>query len=219
MTRIWSGPPPPSLRSRARAKGFHLVHQFLAIERADRWLIRDREKDPHRAIGRSERLVFSRSRRCRRTVSVPARRRRTDRAAVRFPAAASRPRFPGADGLSRARILSGWRMATRFGKRLRLEIQKQRNGDPLQIVNSLRRFDRRAGQDARAPGLLAQALGEDRRKFLQLIDVVRLADQREGQLAGLGEIAIVNLQSLDRFEPAGRRLSTSVSSVSRVTRM
>ena len=38
------------------------------------------------------------------------------------------------------------------------------------------------------------------REFLQPIDVVRLADERESQLAGLGEVVVVNLQALDRFE-------------------
>ena len=41
-----------------RLERFHFVHQFLAIDGADARLVRDGEKDPHRAIGRGERLVF-----------------------------------------------------------------------------------------------------------------------------------------------------------------
>jgi hypothetical protein len=39
-------------------KRFHFAHQFLAIERADARLVRDGEKDAHRPVRRSERLVF-----------------------------------------------------------------------------------------------------------------------------------------------------------------
>ena len=85
-------------------------------------------------------------------------------------------------------------------KGLGLEIQKQWNGKALEVVNSLRRLNRRTAQDASAPGLPPQAFGEDRSKFIQAIGVVRLADKGEGQLAGLGKVFIVNLESLDRFE-------------------
>ena len=100
----------------------------------------------------------------------------------------------------------------------RLEIQEQRNSDRLQVANAFRCFDRRAGQNSCAPRLFAKFLRELRCKLFQFIDVIRLANERESQVANLGEITIVNFQSFDRFEPAGRRFSTSLSSFIRVTR-
>jgi hypothetical protein len=43
-----------------RAEGVHFLHQFLAIERADRWLIRDDKEHAQRAVRRSERLIVAR---------------------------------------------------------------------------------------------------------------------------------------------------------------
>jgi len=43
--------------ARPRAKRVHFHHQCLAVERADRWLIGDREKNSSRSIGRSQRLT------------------------------------------------------------------------------------------------------------------------------------------------------------------
>ena len=49
----------------------------------------------------------------------------------------------------------GWLQAgDRFGKRLWFEIEKERHGQTLQVVNAFRGFHRRAGQDTRAPGLM-----------------------------------------------------------------
>ena len=58
-----------------------------------------------------------------------------------------------------------------------------------------------------------------RRELFQFIDVLRLADEREGQIANLGEIAIVNLQAFDRFESAREKIQHLASSFIRVTRM
>src|SRR5204862_8207561 len=38
------------------------------------------------------------------------------------------------------------------------------------------------------------------RKFLQMLHVIRLTKQRKSQLPGLDEIAVVNFQTLNRFE-------------------
>ena len=107
---------------------------------------------------------------------------------------------------NRSRIFSGWRRRKRFTERGRLEIQQERKGDRLQIVNSFRRFDWRAGHDSRAPWLLAQSLGELGRELFQFINVLRLADEREGKRAHLAEVAIVNLKAFDRFEPAREKI-------------
>ena len=80
----------------------------------------------------------------------------------------------------------------RLVKRLRLEIQEQRHGDGLQIANSIRRFHRRTGQHACAPGLLAQFFREGRRELFQLVDIGRVAKERESKLPGLFKVAIVN---------------------------
>ena len=61
-------------------------------------------------------------------------------------------------------------------------------------------------RNARAPRLLAQFLRELRRELFQFIDVLRLADERESQIPHLREIAIVNFQAFDRFEPAGKKI-------------
>ena len=107
---------------------------------------------------------------------------------------------------NRSRIFSGCRRRQRFIESGRLEIQEQRNGDRLQIANPFRSFHRHAGQDARAPGLLAQLLRELRRELFQLVDVLRLGDQRESQISHLCEIAIVNLQAFDRFESTRQKI-------------
>ena len=46
----------PTLVS-VRLKRFHLLHQFLAVNRTDGWLICDREKHPHRTVARGEGLT------------------------------------------------------------------------------------------------------------------------------------------------------------------
>jgi hypothetical protein len=62
-----------------------------------------------------------------------------------------------------------------FLKILRLQVQKQRYGNGLQVVNTLRRFDGCASEDARAPWLLAQSVRKERRKFFGLVDIIGLA--------------------------------------------
>ena len=103
-------------------------------------------------------------------------------------------------------IFAGCRRRERFVESVRLQIQQQRNGDRLQIANAFRRFDRRAGENASAPGLLPKCFGELRRKLLQPIDVFRLADERESELTDLREIAVVNFQAFDRFEAAREKI-------------
>ena len=62
----------------------------------------------------------------------------------------------------------------------------------MTIANSIRRFHRRTGQDACAPGLLPQFFCEDRRELFQLVDIARVAKERERELPGLLKVAIVN---------------------------
>ena len=55
-----------------------------------------------------------------------------------------------------------------LGKRLRIEVEKKRNREALEISHGLGRFHRRAGQNARVPRLFAQALREDREQILRV---------------------------------------------------
>src|SRR4029453_17147924 len=88
----------------------------------------------------------------------------------------------------------------RFAKRLWFEIEKERHGQTLHVVNAFRGLHGRAGQDTRTPGLTVEAFGKDWRELLQPVGVVRLADQRKGQLASLCKIIVVNLEPLNRGE-------------------
>ena len=87
-----------------------------------------------------------------------------------------------------------------------LEVEQERDGDRLQIAHAFRRLDRTAGKNARAEGLGAKRFGELRREFLQAIRVFGLAMKRESQLAHLCEVAVINLQALDRGEAAREQI-------------
>ena len=88
----------------------------------------------------------------------------------------------------------------------RLEIQKQRDGDGMEIANSIRRLDGGAGEDALAPRLLTQSVGEQRRELFKLIDILRLAKQGKRKFARLFKVAIVNSQPLHRAKPGGEHV-------------
>src|SRR5438128_9208348 len=96
--------------------------------------------------------------------------------------------------------------AERFGEGRRFEIQEQRNSNRLQVANAFGCLDWRAGENARAPWLIAQLLRKLWRELFQLINVSRLADERKSQSPNLREIAIVNFQAFNRFEPAGKEI-------------
>jgi hypothetical protein len=57
------------------------------------------------------------------------------------------------------------------------------------------------------------------REFLQLIDILRIADKRERQLTCLLKIVIVDFQALHRWKFAGKTLKISESSRNDVRRM
>ena len=76
----------------------------------------------------------------------------------------------------------------------------------MQVANAFGCLDRRAGENARAPWLLAQLFRKLRRELFQLINVGWLADEGEGQRPNLREITIVNFQAFNRFEPAGKEI-------------
>src|SRR3954453_13984075 len=93
-----------------------------------------------------------------------------------------------------------------FGERGRLGVGQERSGDRLEIVHAFRRLDWDPGENAFAPWLLAESLRKLRRELFQFVDVARQADEREGQVAHLNEIAVVNLQAFDRFETAREQI-------------
>ena len=174
-----------------RAKCIHLPHQALTFECADRGLIRDREKNAHRPVERGEGLFlfegvafgerFERGRdqaqRIERELEFRSRRARFDLLMNSTQAIAHFFRLQ-----DRHRLVEG----------RRIEIQKQRQSNRLQIANSIRRLHWRAGQHALAPGLMTQIVREYRRELFQFIDVGRIAKEGEREFAGLLEIAIIN---------------------------
>ena len=86
------------------------------------------------------------------------------------------------------------------------KIQEERCCDRLQITNSIRCGHRRTRQDSRAPRLLSQFFSEGGGEILQFINIIRIAEKREGKLPGLLKLAIINLQSLHRAETAGQNV-------------
>src|SRR5262249_26598534 len=75
----------------------------------------------------------------------------------------------------------------------RFQVEQQRHGDRLQIANTFGRGHWRTCEHAGAPWLLAQAFREHRRELVQLIYIVRIANQRERQLTRLLKIVVVDL--------------------------
>src|SRR6476620_250047 len=181
---------------RAAAKSSHLAHQFLAIEGIDGFLICDSEKDSRRAIGRGEWLLF-----LYRSVAGKRLERGRNQPEWIEREFEFRPRRPGFDFIVKtmqAFLNFCWiEKAHCFIECLRLQIEQKWKGDAVQIADALRRFHGRTGQDACAPWLFAQSFSENGRKFFQLVHVLRQANERERQLTGLREVAIVNFQTFD----------------------
>ena len=159
---------------RVQTKRVDFSHQRLAIKRSDCWLICHGEKHTHRPIGRSKRLIFF-----DRCVAGEGLEGRADEAKRIESQLQFRSWRAGLNFLVQPvqALLNLLRLEQpeHLLKLLRLQVQKQRHGDGLQVVNALGRFDRRAGQDSGAPRLLAQALRESRCKFFELVDIIRLA--------------------------------------------
>ena len=194
----------PTLVS-VRLKRFHLLHQFLAVNRTDGWLICDREKHPHRTVARGEGLIFL----DRRIARERFQGRRDDPEWIesQFDLRPGRSRFQfGMQPMQPLRDFLRFQKTDGLVESGRLEVKEQRKGDRLQIANAFRRLDGRAGKDAGAPRLSAQLLRELRPELFQFIDIVRLADQGKGQITDLSEITVVNFQSFDRFESAWEKI-------------
>ena len=178
-------------------KCVYLTHQTLARERTDRRLVRYSQKNPHRPIRRSERLLFfDRGVFCKR---LERRNNQTERVEGELKLRARRARL---DLLMQApQALTdffGLQDRHRLFENGRFEVQEQWHCHRLEIANSIRRLHRRTGQDTCAPRLLQQFVSENRRKSFQFIDIIRTANERESQFPGLLKLAIINFQSLYR---------------------
>src|SRR4029077_6599631 len=102
--------------------------------------------------------------------------------------------------------LLGFKHCDRLVKRSGLQVQQQGDGNCLQIANALICFKWRSLKQPDAPWLPTQRLSELRRKFLQLIDIIRLTDQGKRQLTGLSKIAVINLQTLNGLEASREKI-------------
>src|SRR5256885_2871905 len=71
-------------------------------------------------------------------------------------------------------------------------------------------------QHALAPRLFPQIFRKRRREFLELVDILRLATQRERQLACLFKVAIVNFQPANRSEEHTSELQSPCNLVCRL---
>src|SRR5262249_28841193 len=88
----------------------------------------------------------------------------------------------------------------------RLQVKKQRDRDRLQIANAVWSRHGRTCEHARGPSLPTQPFCKHRREFLQLVDILGIADQRERQLTCLLKIVIVDFQTLDRWKFAWQNI-------------
>ena len=86
------------------------------------------------------------------------------------------------------------------------QVEKQRDRDRLQVANAIRSGHGRTCEHARAPRLPPQPFRKHRSEFLQLIDILRIADKRERQLTCLLKIVIVDFQALHRWKSAGQNI-------------
>ncbi len=76
----------------------------------------------------------------------------------------------------------------------------------MQVAHAIGRFHRVPREDADAPWLCLQAFLENRGELLEPPGVPRLADQGKRQLTGLGKVAVIDLESFDRLEPAREKI-------------
>src|SRR5947209_7003267 len=100
----------------------------------------------------------------------------------------------------------GLQNRNRFVERFRIQVQQERKCNRLEVANPVRAFKGHPAEDAAAPRLFAEPLGKQWGEFLQFVDIVWLTDQREGEVADLGEVAVINLQAFDRFETSRQKV-------------